>query len=136
MRFLSSSCTLIHFITTTTFRAAARASDKLHISKERRLMKTRIIRRRTPSPQLLIRKRLRTHDRPEEIHPPLRALRLPLIDIEQPQRNLHFRRPGLAGLVERRARGDAVVEGCREVGRVEGVVFRGVEDEGLEELED
>lgn len=87
------------------------------MTKERRHMKVRLI-RRTPPPILLHRERRRRRDRPEEVHAPLRALRTPGIDIKKPERDLHLRDPLVVGRVELRG-GRQLVGG--QVGDVEAV---------------
>ena len=70
--------------------------------------------RHTPSPKKLIREQSRIRDRAEEVHPPFRTIRSPVIHIEEPKRNAHIRHPRLCRGVGRCVRGQAVDHRIRD----------------------
>lgn len=98
-------------------------------------MEIRLI-RWIPRSQRLIRKRARAHHGAKEVHPPLRPFRLPVIDVEESERDLNVRDPGVLRLVEGGFGKKAVGVRHVPVGCVEGGArsadFGGVIDEGLE----
>ena len=92
--------------------------------------------RRVPSAQQLSRIRIRCDHRPEKVHPPLRPLRLPIIDIEEAQRDADIRHPRLPRSIEFRSGVQTINKRLRDVESIERRAgrthFRRVVDEGLE----
>lgn len=109
--------------------------NELDIAEERCFMEARLV-GRAPSPETLIGERVGRNNGAEEVHPPLRALGLATVDVEQSQRDGRGRNPRLGILVQARGGGQAVDERVGHVESVEGRAARahlgGVVDEGLE----
>lgn len=79
-------------------------------------MEARLV-RHTPCAQQLIRKRVRCHNCAEEVHTPLRILRLTVVDIEEAERDVDGRLPELGVPLEGSPRREAVEEcGVPEAG--------------------
>ena len=73
----------------------------------------------TPSPKKLVREQGCVCNSAEEVHPPFRTVRSPIINIEEPEWNAHVRDPRLRYWVSRRVRGQAVDQRVRDEEMVE-----------------